>query len=77
MIAAHSEVLHNFHCPDRKWLILKGRDVRVVEGARLENEAGERHRATLKWLNAHVISDLTFQTYHSVCVHKPRCFSRF
>ena len=27
--------------------------------------------------NAHVISDLTFQNYRSVCVRKPRCSSRF
>ena len=34
----------------RKWLILKRRDVRVVEGARLENDSGELHRATPKHL---------------------------
>ena len=61
----------------RKSLILKRRDVRVVEGARLESEAGERHQATPKRVNAHAISDLTFQNDHSVCVRKPRCSSRF
>ena len=40
----------------------KRRDVRVVEGARLESEFLERHQATPKRLNAHVISDLTFKT---------------
>jgi len=29
-------------------LILKRRDVRVVEGARLENNSGDAHRATPK-----------------------------
>ena len=62
----------------RKLLILQvRRDVRVVEGARLESEFLERHQATPKRLNAHVISDLTFKSYHLVCVHKPRCSSRF
>jgi len=37
----------------------KWRDVRVVEGARLESEARERHQAIPKRLNAHVISRLT------------------
>ena len=46
----------------RKLLIpLNRRDVRVVEGARVENEAGQRRQATPKRLNAHAISDLTFQ----------------
>jgi len=58
-------------------LILKRRDVRVVEGARLENEAGEPHQATSKSVNAHAISDLAFSNYQAVCVRKPRCSSRF
>jgi hypothetical protein len=52
LIAAHWEVLHNLlqnlgfraHPLARKRLIPKTRrDVRVVEGARLESEAGERY----------------------------------
>jgi hypothetical protein len=74
--------LHNLgfraHPLARKPLILNiRRDVRVVEGARLESEFLERHQATPKRLNAHGISDLTFQTYYPVCVRKPRCSSRF
>jgi hypothetical protein len=61
----------------RNPLILKWRDVRVVEGARLESEACEHHAATSKRLNAHAISGLTFQNDHSVCVRKPRCSSGF
>ncbi len=61
----------------RKSLILKRRDVGVVDRARLESEACEQHGATPKRLNAHAISDLTFQNDHSVCVRKPRCSSRF
>jgi hypothetical protein len=49
----------------RKSLILKWRDVRVVEGARLESEAGHRHQRTPTWLNAHEISDLTFHDSNS------------
>ena len=60
----------------RKSLILKRRDVRVVEGACLESGAGQRHRAALKRGNAHVISDLTSQTDHSVYAHKRRRSSR-
>ena len=48
----------------RKSLILKRRDVRVVEGARLENEAGQPHQATSTSVNAHALSDLTFQNDH-------------
>ena len=59
-----------------KSLILKWRDVRVVEGARLENEAGRRLQRTPTWLNAHEISDLTFHDSHPVCVRKRRCFLR-
>ena len=64
--------------PSGKLLIpFERRDVRVVEGARLESEAVQRHQATPKRLNAHAISDLTFQNDHSLCVRKPRCSSRF
>jgi hypothetical protein len=34
----------------------------VVDRARLESEAGERYRTTPKRLNAHALSDLTFQS---------------
>jgi hypothetical protein len=34
----------------------------VVEGARLENEAGQQHQAIPKEPNAYAISDLAFQT---------------
>jgi hypothetical protein len=61
----------------RKSLILKRRDVRVVEGARLESEARERHSATSMRLNAHAIRDLTFQNDYSACARKPRCSSMF
>jgi hypothetical protein len=37
----------------------KGRDDRVVYGARLESEVLDRHRPTLKRVNAHAISRLT------------------
>jgi hypothetical protein len=33
----------------------------VVDGARLESEAGQQHQAIPKQPNAHAISDLTFQ----------------
>ena len=47
--------------PSGKLLIpLERRDVRVVEGARLENEAGERHSDIPKRVNAYAISDLAF-----------------
>ena len=36
----------------------KRRDVRVVEGARLESEACEEHRGTRRDLNAHALSEL-------------------
>ncbi len=35
----------------------------MVEGARLESEAGERHQGPPKHANAHAISDLTFPNY--------------
>jgi len=55
----------------------KDGEMSEVEGARLESEACQRYQATPKRLNAHVISDLTFQNDHSVCVRKPRCSSGF
>ena len=61
-----------------KCLILKiRRDVRVVEGARLESEAGEQHRVTPKRPNAHGISDFTLENDRAVCVRKLRYSSRF
>jgi hypothetical protein len=61
--------------PHGKLLIpLNRRDVRVVEGARLESEAGEQHQPTPKRVNAYAISDLTFQSYHSVCVRQTSMF---
>jgi len=50
----------------------------VVDRARLEIEAGQRHQTIPTWLKAQEISDLilTFQNYRLVCVRKPRCFSR-
>ena len=48
-----------------------------AEGARLENEAGERHQATPKTVNAHAKNDFTFSNYHVMCARKPRCSSRF
>jgi hypothetical protein len=49
----------------------------MVEGARLESEAAQRHQAISKHLNAYAISDLAFQYDHSVCVGKSRCSTRF
>jgi hypothetical protein len=37
---------------------LERRDVRVVEGARLENEAGEERRGILRALNAHALNQV-------------------
>ena len=61
---------------------------RVVNHKRTEMEQGrgekvadvreaDSHLATAKRVNAHPISDLSFQNYHSVCVRKPRCSSGF
>ncbi len=45
--------------PSGKLLIpLERRDVRVVEGARLESEAVERHRGTRRDFNAHAFNEL-------------------
>ena len=64
--------------PSGKLLIpLNRRDVRVVEGARLESEARQRHEATPTSLNAYAISELALQNDSSVCVCKPRCSSWF
>jgi hypothetical protein len=43
----------------------------VVEGARLESEAGETHQATPKRPKACAIRNLALQNDHSVCVRKP------
>ncbi len=49
--------------PDRPQIVdSKRRDVRVVEGARLESEAGDTHQTTPKQVNAHVIRQLTSRT---------------
>ena len=45
--------------PSGKLLIpLDRRDVRVVEGARLESEAREKHRGTRRDINAHALNEL-------------------
>jgi hypothetical protein len=72
-----TSVCDNQFAVARKLLILKWRDVRVVEGARLESEAAERHRATPTHVNAHAISDFSPPNYHAMCVPKPRCSSGF
>src|SRR5512138_3504820 len=53
------------------------RDVGVVEGARLESDAGQQRQAARTHFIAHVFNDLTAQNDRSVCVRKPRCESRF
>jgi hypothetical protein len=53
------------------------RDVRVVEGARLESEARQRYRGSSKRANTHAISGLSSQNYHAMCVRKPPCSWRF
>jgi hypothetical protein len=45
---------------------------RLLSNCQLDGEADARKR-----VNARVISDLTLQTDHPVCVRKPRCFSGF
>ena len=47
------------------------RDVGVVDRARLENEACQRHQPTPTRVNAHAISPLTLQNDHAVRVRKP------
>ena len=59
----------------RNSLILKRRDVGVVDRARLEIEAGDGHQAIPTRVNRHATSDFTFQAHHAVCVRKSRCFS--
>jgi hypothetical protein len=49
----------------------------VVEGARLESEACERHRTTSKSIKVYAISDLAFRNDWLVRVGKPRCCSSF
>ena len=64
--------------PSGKLLIpLERRDVRVVEGARLESEARDRHLATPKHANAHAIRGLTLGNDHLMCVRTLQCSSRF
>jgi hypothetical protein len=45
---------------------VEGRDVRVVEGARLESEACEEHGGTRTDLNAHALNELAAWKYRSV-----------
>jgi hypothetical protein len=53
--------------PSGKLLIpLERRDVRVVEGARLESDCGDAHQTTLKHLVALAIQPLTHQTCASM-----------
>jgi hypothetical protein len=53
--------------PSGKLLIpLERRDVRVVEGARLESESGDAHEVTLKHLAAHSIQRFTASSYASM-----------
>ena len=64
--------------PSGKLLIpLKRRDVRVVEGARLENDIGDQRQATPRHSIAQSLSELTTQPDYAVCVAKPRYGSRF
>ena len=66
------------HCSGlaRKSLILQWRDVRVVEGARLESEMGDAHELTLKHFAAHSIQRLTALPYSSMSRRKRRYFPR-
>ena len=59
-------VCDNLFQTARKSLILKRRDVRVVEGARLESEAGEHHQTILRYSIALALSDFALQIYHSM-----------
>ena len=64
--------------PHGKLLIpFERRDVRVVEGARLESEPCEPLEVTWSHLNAQRPSHLRSETYTPVCVGKPRYSSRF
>jgi hypothetical protein len=64
--------------PHGKLLIpFERRDVRVVEGARLENEWAEQRQATPRHLIAQPLSDLAVQQDHSVCIDKPPYGWRF
>ncbi len=62
----HSLVLRGSPPAGKLLIPLNRRDGRVVEGARLESEAGQQHRAISNHLNAYAISDLTFQNDHLV-----------
>ena len=60
----------------RKQLILKTRrDVRVVEGARLESNSGEAHRTTLERLVAQSLQRVSAVTSRSVCLRNSECSS--
>jgi hypothetical protein len=61
----------------RKPLILKRRDVGVVDRARLENDVGDQRQATPTHRIAQSLSELTAQPDHAVCVAKPQYGSRF
>ena len=53
------DVCDNLWQTARNLLILKRRDVRVVEGARLESDLGEHHQAAPRHLAADSIQRLT------------------
>jgi hypothetical protein len=64
--------------PSAKLLIpLARRDVRVVEGARLESHCGEQPQASPRHFIAQSLNDLAAKADHSVCVDKPRYGLRF
>jgi len=56
-------------------LILKRRDVGVVDRARLESDSGDAHRATLKHIVAQSIQRLDALKYSSMWRRKRRCSS--
>jgi hypothetical protein len=69
----HSLVLRGSPPAGKLLIPLARRDVRVVEGARLESEARQRYRGSSKRANTHAISGLSSQNYHAMCVRKPPC----
>ena len=48
-----------------------------AEGAPLESETGQQHRAILKRVNAHAIPATRTLEHQSMCVQRLRCSSRF
>jgi len=61
------DVCDNLSQTARKSLIpFERRDVRVVEGARLESEACEERRRICRDLNAHALNELAAWKYLSV-----------